>query len=325
LQAWGLDAEALRDWNAGAAALGAMLTADKEEPAEDPGAQIDRAEELREKWGVNTGDLWRLGEHRLICGDCTDAGVVARVMGGERAQLLFTSPPYAQQRDYTIDSDVSDWDGLMRGAFGAAICADDCQVLVNLGLVHRDSEWWPYWDGWIEWMRQQGWRRFGWYVWDKLCGLPGDHGGRLAPAHEFVFHFCKQPTKPNKNIETINSGRVVYGHNRQKDGSLTRQTGYGDAVQPFKIQDSVFRRGAEKGSHGIDHPAVMSANFAEMAVNAYFGDIVYEPFSGSGTTLIACERLNRRCRAVEISPAYCAVAIQRWVDLTAGVPVLLPD
>ena len=52
-------------------------------------------------------------------------------------------------------------------------------------------------------------------------------------------------------------------------------------------------------------------------------EFVYEPFSGSGTTLIACERLGRKCRAVEISPAYCAVAIQRWVDVTGKEPVLL--
>jgi len=52
-------------------------------------------------------------------------------------------------------------------------------------------------------------------------------------------------------------------------------------------------------------------------------EIVYDPFLGSGTTLIACERLGRKCRAIEISPAYCAVAIQRWVDMTGGEPVLL--
>jgi len=53
--------------------------------------------------------------------------------------------------------------------------------------------------------------------------------------------------------------------------------------------------------------------------------IVYEPFAGSGTTLIACERLGRKCRAVEISPAYCAVAIERWAQTTGGTPVLLND
>src|SRR3990172_847743 len=64
------------------------------EPPEDPGAQMDKAEELREKWGVESGQLWQLGEHRLICGDCTDKDVVERVMGGEKADIIFTDPPY---------------------------------------------------------------------------------------------------------------------------------------------------------------------------------------------------------------------------------------
>jgi hypothetical protein len=77
-----------------------------EEPAEDPGAQIDRAEELREKWGVVSGQLWRLGDHRLICGDCTDPAVVARVMGGEKADCTVTDPPYGVGVDYNKFEDT---------------------------------------------------------------------------------------------------------------------------------------------------------------------------------------------------------------------------
>ena len=72
----------------------------------------------------------------------------------------------------------------------------------------------------------------------------------------------------------------------------------------------------------IPHTSVKPMPVTEDLVKHTAG-IVYEPFSGSGTTLIACERLGRKCRAVEISPAYCAVAIQRWVDVTGGEPVLL--
>lgn len=71
-----------------------------------------------------------------------------------------------------------------------------------------------------------------------------------------------------------------------------------------------------------DHPTAKPVELVERAINNETG-IVYDPFLGSGTTLIACERLNRKCRAVEISPAYCAVAIQRWVDMTGQEPVLL--
>jgi hypothetical protein len=63
------------------------------------------------------------------------------------------------------------------------------QALVNLGLIHRDGEWPPYWQGWLEWMRAQGLRRFGLYAWDQGPGLPGDWNGRPAQAFELVFHF----------------------------------------------------------------------------------------------------------------------------------------
>jgi len=74
-------------------------------PPDDPGAQIDRAEELRIKWGVKSGQLWQLGDHRLICGDCTDRAVVERVMGGEKAALLVTDPPYNVDKDYGNEVD----------------------------------------------------------------------------------------------------------------------------------------------------------------------------------------------------------------------------
>ena len=73
------------------------------------------------------------------------------------------------------------------------------------------------------------------------------------------------------------------------------------------------------------HPAMFPAELVEFFINAFSQptQIWIDPFSGSGTTLIACERLGRKCRAVEISPAYVAVAIQRWVDVTGGTPELV--
>ena len=96
------------------------------------------------------GDLWLLGDHRLLCGDSADAAAVARVMAGDRAALLFTTPPYGNQRAYTTGG-VSDWDALMQGVFATldGTMQPDGQVLVNLGLIHREGEWQPYWPaGW---------------------------------------------------------------------------------------------------------------------------------------------------------------------------------
>jgi DNA modification methylase len=75
------------------------------------------------------GDIWALGQHRLCCGDATDVTAVAALMQGEQATLMFTSPPYAQQRDYGAAKEkVGDWDALMQGVFTAAPVAHDAQV-----------------------------------------------------------------------------------------------------------------------------------------------------------------------------------------------------
>ena len=102
-------------------------------------------------------DVWQLGAHRVICGDASDATVVAALMDADKAVLCFTSPPYGNQRDYT--NTIIDWDALMRGVFSQLPMAVNGQVLVNLGLIHREQEVIPYWDGWLDWMRTQGWRR----------------------------------------------------------------------------------------------------------------------------------------------------------------------
>ena len=91
----------------------------------------------------NIRKLWLIGDHRLLCGDSTKREDVERVMGGEMAGLYFTSPPYAQQRDYKEKSEnATDWDSLMKGVFQHLPMAGDGQVLVNLGIVHKDGEWW---------------------------------------------------------------------------------------------------------------------------------------------------------------------------------------
>lgn len=289
----------------------------------EPDEEEDGIPDLPEDPVTRPGDIWILGDHRLMCGDSTEAAAVAALMGSELATLLFTSPPYGQQRDYGAAREkVSDWDKLMRGVFAAAPVSDDAQLLVNLGLVHRDNEWLPYWESWLGWMRTQGWRRFGWYVWDQGPGLPGDWNGRLAPAHEFVFHFNREARRPNKIVESKHAGETLGGGGlRAADGTVAAKHGAGNAIQTHRIPDSVIRVMRHKGAiAGGAHPAVFPIRLAEEMIAAWSdeGDLLYEPFSGSGSQLIAATRLRRRCFGMELDPAYCDVAVRRWQLMTGG-------
>jgi DNA modification methylase len=279
------------------------------------------------------GDVWTIGPHRLICGDAGDRDVVATLMQCEQARLCFTSPPYGNQRDYTSGG-IADWDALMRGVFACLPMADDGQVLVNLGLIHRDNEVIPYWDGWLNWMRTQGWRRFAWYVWDQGPGMPGDWAGRFAPSFEFVFHFNRASRKPNKIVPCKHAGQESHlradGSStamRGKDGQVNGWTAAGQPTQDFRIPDSVIRVMRHKGKIGqdIDHPAVFPVALPEFVIEAYTeaGDIVFEPFGGSGTTMLAAQRTGRVCRMVEIAPEYVDVAIKRFQQNHPDVPVTL--
>ena len=277
--------------------------------------------------------MWALGQHRLICGDAADPSVIASLMRGEQAKLCFTSPPYGNQRDYASGG-ITDWDGLMRGVFVRLPVAEDAQVLINLGLIHRDNEVIPYWDGWLGWMRTQGWRRFAWYVWDQGPGMPGDWSGRLAPSFEFIFHFNRQSRKPNKIVPCKHAGQDSHlradGSStamRGKDGEVGGWTHTGQPTQDKRIPDSVIRVMRHKGKIGrdIDHPAVFPVALPEFILDAYSdsGDIVFEPFGGSGTMMLAAERTGRRCRAVEIAPEYVDVAVKRFQQNFPDVPVTL--
>jgi DNA modification methylase len=261
-----------------------------------------------------------------MCGDSTSAADVASLMDGETATFVFTSPPYAQQRDYgAAKGMVGEWDALMQGVFAAASVSQDAQLLVNLGLVHRDSEWQPYWEGWVEWMRTQGWRRFGWYVWDQGSGLPGDWNGRLAPSHEFVFHFNREPRKPNKTVENKHAGETLGGGGlRKADGTVQRKTGFGNAIQSHRIPDSVLRATRHKGAvQGGAHPAVFSVAICVEVLDAFtqIGELTYEPYCGSGTQIIAAEKMGRRCFGMDIDAAYVDVACRRWLQFTGDEPV----
>ena len=235
----------------------------------DTEPQIDRAEELREKWGVSAGQLWQLGEHRLVCGDCTDAATVARVMGGEKADTLVSDPPYGIGYEYDEHNDVDNYANmeLIRAAWKFAPVAK----VWTCGLMNlkRDLNW------------NQSAKVL---VWHKGFAQAGNGLGGASTWEPVLVVGVKGGTLPDDYLH-FSTDRI--------DGLRELHS----CPKPIGLFE-----------HLIKHLA---------------GDTIYEPFSGSGTTIIACENLGRRARAVEISPAYTAVALQRWADHTQRTPVLL--
>jgi DNA modification methylase len=298
------------------------------EPIEDGQTEADETPEVQPDPVTRAGDVWVMGRHRLMCGDSTNPQHIERLMAGKEADICFTSPPYGQQRDYKSGG-ISDWDALMQGVFSLLPLKHDAQVLVNLGLIHRDGEWLPYWDAWIEWMRATGWRRFGWYVWDQGPGLPGDWKGRLAPSHEWVFHFNRVAERARKTKESKWAGHANHGSGlRAADGSVTGYTAAGKPVQDRKIPDSVIRVMRHK-ARGIEvaHPAVFPVDLVSEMLTAFSDpdDIVFEPFCGSGTQMISAQKNGRSCYGMELAPEYADVAVRRWQNFTSQTAILESD
>jgi DNA modification methylase len=294
------------------------------------GGEDDPADAIPEEAAetiTRPGDIWCLGRHRLICGDATDSAVVARLMRDEMAGLCFTSPPYGQQRDY--GSPIAEWTALMSGFSGVLPLTDAGQLLVNLGLIHRDGEWDPYWDEWFVALRKLGWRRFAWYVWDQGPGFPGEFGGRLRPSFEFIFHFnhetiSARKTKPVRQVATRAPSSILRDRNNKKHVTNSPLTFLN---QQFVKPDSVFRVSRRTGAlhdPSLDHPAVFPVALAEEVITAFTneGDVVFEPFAGSGSQIIAAERTKRTCYACELHPAYVDVAVARWLKFV-GQPATL--
>jgi DNA modification methylase len=279
LQGWGMDKDLLKSWNNDANNLKEMLKS--EQASADAEPETDRAAELLEKWGVQPGDLWQIGEHRLICGDCTDAATVARVMGGEKAGACVTDSPYGINREGIENDDPEGLRGLFDGCLAVVPITDG--VIINF----QSPRLYPVW---VDAIRQAGHehQRALWFYDETDVTFPWR--GWLMCSQIAIVSSIGKPEWSKDN----------YHH----DCYIVKTAGKQD----------------DSGGHTTAKPL----DIIQDLVAHTTGD-VYEPFSGSGTTLVACENLGRRCRAVEISPAYVAVALERMATAFPHLAIVRLD
>ena len=238
----------------------------------------------------------------IFCGDCRE--ILPR---RGPVDLVLTSPPYLNLRSYEMES--FDWHSVVPIALASIHDSGKTQIIVNLGQVHTDGEVNPYWMDLVFSMRSVGWKWKGMYIWDQMGGMPGYHGGRLAPTHELLFHFCVGKASIKKTKACIHAGTKQHGGHRLKTGEMKNKTQLGMPVSDCKIMDSVVRIEREKG-RDIGHPARFPVKFA-LEISSAFPGTILDPFMGSGTTLVAAKQLNRRAIGIEISEEYCEIAVNR--------------
>lgn len=251
-------------------------------PTADAEPQIDRAAELNEKWQVKTGDLWQIGEHRLLCGDSTKREDVERVMQGEKAGAIITDPPYGMKLNADYSSLTSD-KSFGKGRHHEPVIGDDkpFDASAVIGCDCKEQFWFgaDYYAKTLGDTENTG----AWLVWDK----------RLTESADLMYGSCFE---------------LVWSKQKHKRDILRHKWA------------GFFTEGEKRDfTHPTEKPVSLISDLIGLCADA---DIFYEPFCGSGTTMVACQNLSRKCRAIEISPNYCAVILERMAtafpELTIG-------
>ena len=252
---------------------------DKTEGLTDP----DDVPEAPEEPITVLGDVWTLGRHRLVCGDCTDADVVAKCLDGVEPHLMVTDPPYGVEYDPKWRQEA----GVNKNK-------------AKMGEVSNDDR----------------------ADWSEAWGLfPGDvcyvwHAGRHASQVQQSIERCGFEIRCQiiwaKDRFALSRGDYHWQH--EPCWYAVRSKGHwaGD-----RSQSTLWNiKSRDDSGHGHSTQKPVECMKRPIENNSSPGQAVYEPFSGSGTTIIAAEMTGRCCYAIELSPTYVDVAVKRWEDFT---------
>ena len=232
------------------------------------------------------GDIWVLGNHRLMCGDSTNIDAVNALMAGDKADMVFTDPPYGVEYQSNMRTKSQKFD----------VLANDDKFLDISPIVEAFSQGWVF--VWTSWKVQTKWieifSAFGYptniVIWHKPGGGIGDLKKTFSSDYEVALVWHRGAELCGKRVGsvwTINKdGASTYLHPTQKPVALAEEA--------------------------IDKTTLPSAVLLDM-------------FGGSGSTLIACEKTDRKARLMELDPKYCDVIVKRWQDFTGKQATLEGD
>lgn len=269
---------------------------DMEEDAGTEGlTDPDDAPEVQAEAVSKPGDAWVMGRHRIVCGSSTDPLVVEKALNGVTPHLMVTDPPYGVEYD-------ADWRNKAMRADGTTIAGRAVGKVMNDDRADW-SEAWALFPGDVA------------YVW---------HAGLFAATVAQSLESCDFQLRSQiiwaKSQFAIGRGDYHWKHEPCWYGVRKGRTGHsqGDRTQTtlWEIPKPA------KSETGHSTPKPVECMLRPIQNNSSPGQAVYEPFSGSGTTIIACEQSGRACHAIELNPLYVDVAVRRWMAFT-GQPAIL--
>lgn len=304
----GLD---LDDWG--------VKLSDIEGAVEETEVQEDEFDEAKDPVDVicQPGDLWQLGEHRLLCGDSTKAEDIAKLMQGEKAHLWLTDPPYnvavTNSQGMTIANDNmagAEFRRFLNDAFAAActVLADGTPFYIWFASKEHINFEGALNDNGLR-VRQD-------LIWNKNSFIIGR--AHYQWKHEPCLYGWKGQSC-RYFIDARNRASVIQDEHEVNIDKLKKdelREMLREILADRRIPTTVINE--PKPVKDEDHPTMKPVRLFgyQITNSSRIGDIVLDTFGGSGTTIIACEQLHRKGRLVEIDPHYCDVIIARWEKLT---------
>jgi DNA modification methylase len=238
------------------------------------------------------GDLFEIGEHRLLCGDSTDSDQVAKLMNGEKADMVFTSPPYNAntqmdgvnfyENNETDNKGSVEFVDFLGNVLNNCIIYTDGFIFWNIGYnANSRSEWLENTNEFKDYLRET-------IIWKKSTAMPVAYG--FTRIIEFIFLYSTKDKKThiNEKYKTISNFWEVSNNNSSID----------------------------------NHKACFPIELVSKALNIDLKNkLILEPFTGSGTTMVASHQLNRKCYGMELDPKYCQVIIDRMKKLDPSLEI----
>jgi DNA modification methylase len=282
------------------------------------------------------GDLWILDRHRVLCGSSMDSEDVRRLLNGEKINVVFTSPPYASQRKYDPTSGFRpvppdqyvEWFSPVPENIATHL-AEDGSYFLNIKEHCEDGQRHLYVkDLTIAHVRLWSWLFVDEFVWRK-SGLPGKWNNRFRNQWEPIFHFSRSGRiKIFHHAVSYESDGVFVTSSEAKKNitGFTHPPKYQLDRTGYALPGNVIECG-EEHSQTLDHSAAFPVTLPEFFIKAFSSsdDVVFDPFLGSGTVIIAAEKNGRRGTGIEISPGYIDVVVRRWQSFTGKAAILEGD